>query len=137
MNFESQIFDEPELEFGDWHHHPDPRLGLFEAGPLQPYVGEVIKIAVVGSAKTVEDTRKFLSAATAGFAGMSERHPNLHPAFPGLSNQNPYRCRFEIEEGATAALSQNKIDKITKEPDHKKAPLLHAIFALGCHLPRH
>jgi hypothetical protein len=121
MNFESQIFDEPELEFGDRHHHPDPRLGLFEAGPLQPYVGEVIKIAVVGSAKTVEDTRKFLSAATAGFAGMSERHPNLHPAFPGLSNQNPYRCRFEIEEGATAALSQNKIDKITKEPDHKKA----------------
>lgn len=119
--FESQILDEPELEFGDRHHHPDPRLGLFEAGPLQPFVGEVIKIAVVGSAKTVEDTRKFLDSATAGFAGMSEKHPNLHPAFPGLGNQNPYRCGFDIEDGATAVISQSRIDKIIKEPDHAKA----------------
>ena len=36
IDFESHIFDEPELEFGDRHHHPDPRLGLYEAGPLQP-----------------------------------------------------------------------------------------------------
>jgi len=121
MAFENQIFKEPELEFGDRHHHPDPRLGLVEAGPLQPFVGEVINVAVVGSAKTIEDTRKFLEAATAGLPGMSEKHPNLHPAFPGLSNQNPYRCRFEIAEAATAALSQSKIDKITKEPHHEKA----------------
>ncbi len=121
MDFESLIFDEPELEFGDRHHHPDPRLGLFEAGPLQPFVGEVIKIGVVGSAKTVEDTRKFLTAANVGFAGMSDKHPNLHPAFPGLSNQNPYRCQFEIEEGASSALSQSKVDKIIKEPNHEKA----------------
>ena len=56
MDFESKIFEEPELEFGDKHHHPDPRLGLVEAGPLQPPLGDVIRIAVVGSAKTVEDT---------------------------------------------------------------------------------
>ena len=81
----------------------------------------MIKIAVVDSAKTIEDTQKFLSAATFGFEGMSEKHPNLHPAFPGLTNQNPYRCRFEIEEGGLSALSQSKIDKITKEPNHEKA----------------
>jgi len=121
IDFESHIFDEPELEFGDRHHHPDPRLGLYEAGPLQPFVGEVIKIGVVGSAKTIEDTRKFLTAATGGFQGMSEKHPNLHPAFPGLGNQNPYRCRFEIDDAGSAALSQSTIDKITKEPDHAKA----------------
>ena len=70
MDFESRIFDEPELEFGDKHHHPDPRLGLFEAGPLQLPLGEVIRIAVVGSAKTVEDTQKFLADAATGFAGV-------------------------------------------------------------------
>lgn len=119
--FETRVFKEPELEFGDHHHHPDPRLGLSEAGPLQPFVGDVIKIGVVGSAKTIEDTRKFLETATIGVQGKSEKHPNLHPAFPGLGNQSPFRCRFEIEHGATAALSQSKLDRITKEPDHLKA----------------
>lgn len=121
IRFVTQIFDEPELEFGDRHHHPDPRLGLFEAGPLQPFVGDVIKIGVVGSAKTVADTHKFLELAASGVDGMSEKHPNLHPAFPGLGNQSPYRCRFEIEDGATVALSQSKLDRIGKEPDHEKA----------------
>ena len=121
MHFDTQIFEEPELEFGDKHHHPDPRLGLLEAGPLQPPLGDVIRIAVVGSGKTVEDTRKFLADAERGFAGKSERHPNLHPAFPGLGNRNPFRCRFEILDGATAALPQTKIDKIRREPDHVRA----------------
>lgn len=121
MEFESRIFEEPELEFGDKHHHPDPRLGLVEAGPLQPPLGEVIRIAVVGSAKTVEDMQKFLAEASSGFRGKTEKHPNLHPDFPGLGNQNPFRCRFEIEDGATAALPQSTIDKIRKEPDHAKA----------------
>ncbi|MEQ9487662.1 MAG: hypothetical protein RIM72_01580 [Alphaproteobacteria bacterium] len=121
MSFECKIYDEPELEFGDKHHHPDPRLGLVEAGPLQPYLGEVINIAVVGSAKTVEDAQKFLSDAVTGFTGKSEKHPNLHPDFPGLGNLNPFRCRFEIQDGATAALPQSIIEKIKKEPDHSKA----------------
>ena len=121
MDFESKIFEEPELEFGDKHHHPDPRLGLVEAGPLQPPLGEVIRIAVVGSAKTVEDTQNFLAEASTGFKGKTERHPNLHPDFPGLGNRSPFRCRFEIQDGATAALPQSKIEKIRKEPDHRKA----------------
>lgn len=124
MDFETQIFGEPELEFGDRYHHPDPRLGLMRAGPLQPHLGEVIKVGVVGNAKTVEDTQKFFVTATGGFGGMTERHPNLHPPFPGLGNQNPFRCRFEIEDGSTAALSQSAIDRITREPDHEKAVAL-------------
>ncbi len=119
--FPTRIFSEPELEFGDRHHHPDPRLGLVEAGPLQPFVGEVIKIGIIGSAKTIEDTKKFLETASNGIDGKSEKHPNMHPAFPGLGNQSPYRCRFEVEEGATAALSQSKLDKIAREPDHQRA----------------
>lgn len=94
---------------------------MVEAGPLQMPLGEVIRIAVVGSAKTVEDAQKYFADATTGFEGKSEKHPNLHPDFPGLGNMNPFRCRFEIEDGATAPISQSKIEKIRKEPDHAKA----------------
>ena len=121
MKFETKIFDEPHLEFGDKHHHPDPRLGLFEAGPLQTPLGDVIKIAVIGSSKTVEDAKEFLADAAAGFAGKGEKHPNMHPDFPGLGNRNPFRCKFEIADGATVAIAQSKIDKIRKEPHHGKA----------------
>ncbi|MGO7259210.1 hypothetical protein ACCT32_37390, partial [Rhizobium brockwellii] len=65
------------------------------AGPLQTPVGDVLKIAVVGSSKTVEDTAKFLAAASVGFTGKTDKHPNMHPDFPGLGNQNPFRCKFE------------------------------------------
>jgi hypothetical protein len=121
MKFETKIFDEPYLEFGYKHHHPDPRLGLFEAGPLQTPLGDAIKMAVVGDAKTIEDAIEFFAQAAAGFAGKGEKHPNLHPDFPGLGNQNPFRCKFEIPEGATAVIAQSKIDKIRKEPHHGKA----------------
>lgn len=121
MKFTSTIFEEPQLEFGDKHQDPDPRRGLFIAGPLQTASGDAIKIAVVGSAKTVEDTEKFLAAASVGFTGKSEKHPNMHPDFPGLGNQNPYRCKFEIAQDATAAIPQAKIEKIRKEPHHGKA----------------
>lgn len=121
MKFETTIFEEPLLEFGDQHEHPDPRLGLCEGGPLQAPLGDTIRIAVVGNAKTVEDTQNFFTAAAAGFAGKTEKHPNLHPDFPGLGNRNPFRCKFEVMEGATSALSQSRIEKIRKEPDHYKA----------------
>lgn len=121
MAFKTRVFDEPELEFGDRHHHQDPRLGLFEAGPLQTFLGDVIKIGVVGSSKTIDDTRKFLEKISNGAEGKSSKHPNMHPPFPGLGNQSPFRCRFEIEDGATAALSQAKLDKISKEPNHQRA----------------
>jgi hypothetical protein len=121
MKFDTKIFDEPRLEFGDKHHHPDPRLGLFEAGPLQTPPGDIVKIAVVGDAKTIEDAKEFFAEAAGGFAGKGGKHPNLHPDFPGLGNQNPFRCKFDIAEGATSAISQFKIDKIRKEPHHGKA----------------
>ena len=58
--FKTKIFPEPELEFGDQHHHPDPRLGLLQAGPLQTNLGDTIKVGIVGSALTVEKSIEFL-----------------------------------------------------------------------------
>lgn len=121
MKFETRIFEEPHLEFGEKFYHPDPRLGLFKGGPLQIPTGDVVNIAVVGSSKTVEDAKGFFNKAASGFQGNGEKHPNLHPDFPGLGNQNPFRCKFDIPDGATAAISQAKIEKIRKEPHHGKA----------------
>ena len=38
-----------------------------------------------------------------------------------MGNENPYRARFEIEEGATGSIPRAKLDRILKEPDHKLA----------------
>ena len=49
---------------------------------------------------------------------------NITPSNVGtkqLGNQNPFRCKFEIPDGATAAITQSKIDSIRKEPHHGKA----------------
>ena len=121
MKFPTDILTETELEFGNQHHHQDPRLGLIEAGPLQAYAGDVIDVAIVGSAKTVEDAHSFFEAVTAGVEGRTEKHPNLHPDFPGLANANPFNCRFEIGANAVGTLSQGTIERIAKEPDHQKA----------------
>ncbi|WP_434290555.1 argonaute/piwi family protein [Celeribacter sp. SCSIO 80788] len=120
-DFKTKIFPEPELEFGDKHHHPDPRLGLLQAGPLQPNLGDTIKVGVVGSALTVEKSGEFLNAIEDGFEGKTEKHPNLHPDFPGLRNQNPYRCRFEMVADEDGVLTKGQIEKIAKEPSDARA----------------
>lgn len=121
MQFESKILDEPLLEFGDNYSHPDPKLGLAEAGPLQTHLGEVINVAVVGSSETIEHTQEFLESAESAFESQSEGLPNLHPDFPGLKNRNPFRCNFSISPEATSALSKSEIDKIVKEKSDSKA----------------
>ncbi|MFD2741194.1 hypothetical protein ACFSUD_16570 [Sulfitobacter aestuarii] len=119
--FRTKIFPEPELEFGDQHHHPAPRLGLLQAGPLQTNLGDSIKVGIVGSALTKENSSEFLSSIEDGFEGKKEKHPNLHPDFPGLRNKNPYRCRFEVVAGEDGLLTKNQIEKIIKEQSDIRA----------------
>ncbi len=45
----------------------------------------------------------------------------MHPDFPGLGNRNPFRCKFEIVDGAAVSIPQARIDRIKREPDHQKA----------------
>lgn len=78
-------------------------------------------MGVVGVSKTVSDTQAFLTEASVGFKGNTERHPNLHPDFPGMRNENPYGARFKIEDGATGTIPKAKLDRIIKEPDNRRA----------------
>src|SRR3954451_9151773 len=101
MIFSTKCLPEPDLEFGDGGRHIDPRYGLMTHGPLQPKPGDLIRIGVIGTSETVDGMAGFMERAMTGIVGASERLGNLNPGFPGTGNQNPFRCRFEIEAGAT------------------------------------
>lgn len=121
MTLKSFIFEEPLLEFGDGGRHLDPRQGLREHGPLQPRSGNVVKVGVIGAEDTVSGFSDFLGETGRGIESGNKALINLNPDFPGLGNQNPFRCRFEVPDGATAALSRRQVSEITAIARHDDA----------------
>ncbi|WP_313903599.1 argonaute/piwi family protein [Rhizobium bangladeshense] len=121
MMFKSRIFEEPVLEFGDGGQSPDPRQGLREYGPLQPKAGDLVRIGVIGTEDTVEGFSEFIEEVADGIESGNEKLINLNPDFPGLSNQNPFRCRFEVQSDATVLVSKRQINEIRKIAKHEDA----------------
>lgn len=121
MSFPLQILEEPELEFGDGGRDIDPRHGLLRHGPLQPILGDKISIGVVGTSETVEGFERWMERLIAGIPAKSTKQPNLFPPFPGLGNDNPFRCRFEVNPSARRVLPLRDIGKITTIRKHADA----------------
>lgn len=121
MTFKAHVFDEPLLEFGDGGQHWDPRQGLREYGPLQPRSGEVVRVGVIGTEDTAGGFTEFLAETAAGIESENKQLINLNPDFPGLGNQNPFRCKFEVPEGATATLSRRQVNEIKEIGRHDEA----------------
>lgn len=121
MTFNTKCLPEPDLEFGDGGRHVDPRQGLILHGPLQAKPGDLIRVGVVGTAETVEGMTSFMERAMTGIPSANERLGNLNPAFPGIGNMNPFRCRFEIEPGATRAILGKDVKRIIAIPKHADA----------------
>lgn len=121
MMFKSRVFEEPVLEFGDGGQSPDPRQGLREHGPLQPRAGDLVRIGVIGTEDTVEGFSEFIEEVADGIESGNEKLINLNPDFPGLSNQNPFRCRFEVQSDATVLISKRQINEIRKIAKHEDA----------------
>jgi hypothetical protein len=121
MMFKSHVFDEPFLEFGDGGQHCDPRQGLREFGPLQPRSGDVVRVGVIGTDETVEGFTDFLAETARGIESDNKQLINLNPDFPGLGNQNPFRCKFEVPDGATVALSRRQLNDIREIGRHDQA----------------
>lgn len=112
---------EPRLEFGDGGLHLDPRAGLMEYGPLQPMLGDVIRIGVIGTGETVQGFSSFLDRCRAGIAGKDSPRVNLFPPFPGLQNQNPFRCAFETESSLQRLIPNSDIRRIAGLPKQNDA----------------
>jgi hypothetical protein len=103
MSITHILLEEPELEFGDGGKHLDPRIGLLRHGPLQPIVGDKISLGVIGTAETVEGFERWMDRLKSAIAGKSEKQPNLFPPFPGLGNDNPFRCPLKSARAPAAS----------------------------------
>lgn len=121
MLFKAHVFDEPTLEFGDGGQHCDPRQGLREFGPLQPRSGDVVRVGVIGTDDTVAGFTEFLAETGRGIESGNKQLINLNPDFPGLGNQNPFRCKFEVPDGGTASISRRQVNEITTIGRHDEA----------------
>lgn len=119
--FETRCIPEPDLEFGDGGLFLDPRVGLMRHGPLQPKPGDLIRIGVVGTSDTIDGFSKYIERAMRGIPSDNEKLGNLHPDFPGLGNQNPFRCRFEVPKEACQTVLQSDIKKIVAIAKHEEA----------------
>lgn len=112
MMFNPQILAEPLLEFGDAGRHIDPRLGLIEWGPLQPIPGDRVRIGVIGTAETTDGFADFVDRCRMGIEGKQSPLTNLYPPFPGIGNQNPFRCTFEMDTSARRIIPTRDIERI-------------------------
>ena len=121
MSITHLLLEEPELEFGDGGRHIDPRLGLLHHGPLQPILGDQISVGVIGTAETVEGFERWMDRLKSEIPGKSAKQPNLFPPFPGLGNDNPFRCRFEVGPTARRVLPVRDIGEIVSIRKHAEA----------------
>lgn len=133
MIFKSHVFDEPMLEFGDGGQHCDPRQGLREFGPLQPRSGDLVRVGVIGTEDTLGGFTEFLAETARGIESENKQLINLNPSFPGLGNQNPFRCKFAVPDGATATLSRRQVNEIRSISRHDQA-VRHAVGLIASQL---
>lgn len=120
---EAQLIDEPDLEFGSRSLHPDLRFGLMENGPSdlgQERKPREIKLAVVGTEKSIEDSIRWLSAAKAGFGGSGSSKRNLFPAFPGFSRGTGFDCDLIFDRSMTASISPREIREAAAHGDYEE-----------------
>ena len=83
-------------------------------------------VGVIGTEDTVGGFTEFLAETARGIESENKQLINLNPDFPGLSNQNPFRCKFEVPIGASATLSRRQVDDIRKIGRHDQA-VRHAV----------
>jgi hypothetical protein len=119
--FRVGCLEEPRLEFGDGGLHIDSRAGLISYGPLQPMVGDVIRVGVIGTGETIAGFSAFLDRCREGIPGKRDDRANLFPAFPGLQNRNPFRCGFVTDDTLQRPIPSVDVRRIVAVPRHADA----------------
>lgn len=121
MSFRAGVLDEPLLEFGGNAREVDIRYGLMRHGPLEPERASMIRLGIIGTAETCEGFERWLERCTVGIEAKQSRQPNLFLPFPGLGNENPFRCKFELDSHARKALPRADVAHIAKVSSTPKA----------------
>jgi hypothetical protein len=112
MIFHSGILEEPLLEFGNNGREIDIRLGLMRHGPLEPERATRVRLGIIGTAETIEGFARFLDRCKIGIEAKESRQPNLFLPFPGLGNESPFRCNFELNQHARKPIPRADIMQI-------------------------
>ena len=88
---------EPDLLFGGSHRCVDPRTGLAAYGPYgvtsTDHAGQ-IRVGVVGTTEAIDNTLKFLEEISRPIEQNADVDCVLHPSFPGLNSQEPFRVHL-------------------------------------------
>ncbi len=115
---------EPELEFHGGVRHVDIRFGLMENGPFDARPGPErrrIAVGIVGDAKTVEGTARWIEACRSGLPAKKSRQPNLFPGFPGLGPDGPFRCDFLAQAEHQAVIPPREVQRLAAIADDARA----------------
>jgi hypothetical protein len=102
--FKHHVLNEPQLEFGAGGLDIDVRFGLMRHGPLEPERAREVRLGVIGTAETTEGFAQWIEHCGDGIAGKPSKQQNLFVGFPGLAESNPFRCAFNVDQGAIRAL---------------------------------
>ena len=82
-----------------------------------------MRLGIIGTAETIEGFEKWLDRCKAGIEAKKSRQPNLFLPFPGLGNDNPFRCNFDIDQHARKTLPKADITRIAAITSTPKAVL--------------
>lgn len=116
MIFGGAVYPEPMLEFGGGGLDLDPRRGLMLHGPLQAIPGDSVRIGIIGTGDTVDGMERFLERCKLGIPGKVSPLTNLHAPFPGIGNDNPFRCAFDTDQSMQRRIPKSDIRKLTALP---------------------
>lgn len=120
---EAQLIDEPELEFGQGGMHPDLRFGIMEYGPSDRGMDRKpseIKLAIVGTERSIEDSCRWMMKAKAGFDGSGSKKLNLFPGFPGFAKGSGFDCDIILDRSMFASVSPRDISDASAHGDYKE-----------------
>jgi hypothetical protein len=120
---EAQLIDEPELEFGFGGMHPDLRFGVMEHGPSDRGMDRKpteIKVAVVGTERSIEDSCAWIGKAEAGFEGSGSKKLNLFPGFPGFTKGVGFDCDIVLDRSLSASVSPRDIREASAHGDYQE-----------------
>jgi hypothetical protein len=81
-------------------------------GPLQTIAGDRVRIGVIGTAETADGFTQFIERCQTGIEGKKSPLTNLYPPLPGIGNQNPFRCTFEVDAAARRIIPVRDIERI-------------------------
>lgn len=124
MRFE--IFEEPELIFGNEQKDIDQKRGITDFGPYTVHIPAMhrssIKIGIIGSIETIESTKAWLERCSEPIEGVEDKLRQF-PNFPGFnySNGSPFKAEFLVDKSYEQILTQREIESVVRIQNRRES----------------